>query len=131
MPGAAFRRAAAGQLCALAAAKSPLRINGQGVTATGLRVLVHKDQVQFGDAVYHYTSDTPPVSGPYSGPAAKCVRCRAAIDGGSPAVQCACGAWFHHGEPSCFLYEKSPACPACHRPTSFDMSAYWHPEEES
>jgi hypothetical protein len=107
-----------------------VRVNGQRLVR-GIRVLEHRDEVMDADgAVAYFSTEEPPEPVRYSGPAAKCGRCRASIALDSLAIKCACGVWYHHGDPSCFEYGDDPRCVACRRAARLDGSGLWSPEVE-
>jgi hypothetical protein len=121
-------RTGAGESVLLAPPGASVAINGVPFTK-GIHVLEHKDEISQPDGTLAYfTTEALPQIVSFSGPPAKCGRCRSALQAGAVAVRCACGVWYHHVDPPCFEYGDRPACVACGRPTRLDASSLWSPE---
>jgi hypothetical protein len=124
---AAIERTAGGEWIILAPPSAAISVNGIPVQS-GVQLLRHKDEVaaEHGRIAY-FTTEVVPEVVTFSGPTAKCGRCRKPIAEGATAVRCACGVWY---DAQCFEYGDKPVCVACGRPTRLDASGLWTPEDE-
>lgn len=96
---AVLERSAAGEAVLIMPASAGISVNGIPI-ATGIHVLQHKDEVSAPDGTLAYFSiEALPQVVSFTGPAARCGRCRSAIEAGAAAVQCLCAVWYHHAEP--------------------------------
>ena len=99
---------------------------------TGIRVLLDRDEIQFGAAgsVYFSSEALATVEGfPGSEQPLFCPRCKEGIAPGAKAVRCPhCGVWHHQTDDlPCWTY--APHCALCDQPTDLDGSYRWSPEE--
>jgi len=111
---------------------SGTRVNGSRVN--DIRVLTDRDAIAPGNGhVVFFSSEQLAEVQPFPGKHGhtSCIRCKLALEAGSPAVRCPapdCGFWHHHAQSqSCWTYTST--CASCGHPTDFEAGYQWSPSE--
>lgn len=109
-------------------------VNGdEDFQATGFRSLQHQDELLIGARErFYFSTESPARIVPFPNDPAladmHCRRCKMLIEPGTPAVLCACSAWYHESpERPCFTYAET--CAACGCSTDLSGALTWSPAD--